>query len=86
MLLHCLNAPSSPPTPDNPSPLSTSHSAPSTLSPLAPPPPPDPTRPLPRSCFQPTPLTHVLLGSVPLHAMLNHRGCDLLCVLIICDR
>lgn len=72
MLLHCLNALPSPPTPNNPSLLSTPH--------LAPP----PTPYLPR--LQPTPFTHVLSGSMPLHAMLNHQGCVHLCVLIICDR
>lgn len=70
MLLHCLNAP--PPHPNNPSLLSTPHLAP-------------PATPYP-PCLQPTPFTHVLLGSMPLHAMLNHQGCVHLCVLIICDR
>ena len=71
------------PHPHSQQPISPLHSSlgPFHPLPLSPPPPP----PLPPSRLQPAPLTHVLLGSVPLHAMLNHRGCDLLCVLIICD-
>lgn len=70
MLLHCLIAP--PPHP----PISPFHTSlgPSTHS--LPPPPP----------LQPAPLTHVLSGSMPLHARLDHQGCAHLCALIICDR